>query len=264
MPFIETPNLIDRSSTIAGPFWAGEKAGRKHHNDSGVAFPEYELKDLRVLHQKDTTALSCDDEDADLHCSHGLGTSDAVATNPEGPVEETEVTELDECAIASDWSSQYSVSLEEVTPSTSGGRGDVMKFPKVRMKTAGGPSMLSQLLHHPRGVPSTCMSTLRRPPPGFENLGVRNLVSNPQDNNQSGSNGLAPLTELRSLCLPGHPGCGGRREKPFDTKAPRRPKQKVLKIQSCVDCVFVPYMTREYEEPDDWINFDELHQVATF
>ncbi|RYP27556.1 hypothetical protein DL767_007626 [Monosporascus sp. MG133] len=265
MPFIENLDLIDRSSTISGSFWVVEKVEKKHHNnDSGVALPEYELKGLRVLNQNHATTLSGNDKSADLHCSHGLGTSHGAATNPEGPLEETEVSKSDECAIESDWSPEYSVPLEEATPSTNGGRGDAIGFPKFRVKTAGGPSMLSHLLRHARGIHSTRTSTHVRQPPGFEHLGVRNLVSNPQDHTQSGCNEPRPLTELRYLCPPGHSGCGGRREKPFDAKNPRRPKQKTLKIQSCVDCVFVPYQTESYEEPDDWVLFDELHQKATF
>ncbi|RYP93230.1 hypothetical protein DL770_000605 [Monosporascus sp. CRB-9-2] len=210
MAFIETPDLIDRSSTITEPFWVVEKVEKKHHNDdSGVALPEYKLKGLRILNQNHATTISSNGKGADLHCSHGLGTSHGAVTNHEGPIEETEVSESDECAITR-------------TPA------------RVRQ------------------------------PPGFDHLGVRNLVSNPQDHTQSGCNELGPLTELRYLCLPGHPGCGGRRGKSFDAKNPRRPKQKTLKIQSCVDCVFVPYQTESYEEPDDWVLFDELHQVATF
>ncbi|RYO87078.1 hypothetical protein DL764_008915 [Monosporascus ibericus] len=263
MPFIETP--IDRSFAIATPFLVVEKVEKKHHNDdSGVALPEYGLKEFQILYQNHAATPSRNDKGAYLRCSHGLGTSHGAATNPECPVEETEVSESDECVIESDWDLEYSVSLEEVTPSSSGSRGDGIRFPKVRVKTVGGPSMLSELLHHARGIPSTRTPTRVRQPPGFEHSGVRNLVSNPQDHTQSGCNELGPLAELRYLCPPGHPGCEGRRESPFDAKNSRPPKQKTSKIQSCVDCVFVPYQTERYEEPDDWVLFDELHQIETF
>ncbi|RYP45293.1 hypothetical protein DL768_008333 [Monosporascus sp. mg162] len=97
MPFIKTSDLIDRPSAITGPFWV---VGKKHHNDdSRVALPDYELKDLRFLNQNHATTLSRSDKGRDPHCSHGLGTSHGVATNPEGPVEETEVSESDEYAM---------------------------------------------------------------------------------------------------------------------------------------------------------------------
>lgn len=114
--------------------------------------------------------------------------------------------------------------------------------------------------------------TVVRPPPGFEHLGVRKVAGNGQYITLPAQDECTPRPELRYLCPPSHPSQKESQRCPqagttVDSSrplAPRRHLQKRLRVQSCVDCVVVPYMRVDYEEKDDFILFDELHQVATF
>lgn len=140
---------------------------------------------------------------------------------------------------------------------------------------ATGYSMLSYLLKRERRTTLGARTKIR-PPPGFEHLGPKNVVNNvphPASQHRDEDN-LMPPPELMFLCPSVHP-CK-QKPTPNHEKAQRptgnpegstvvRPTQKALPLlQSCLDYRFVPWISNEYVERDDFILFDELHQLCTF
>ncbi len=172
------------------------------------------------------------------------------------------------------WSSLEPCSLQAPGPkATVLSHPDERLFQKRKPEKITTKSLLSELFTSEKRKASKPRHVTFRPPPGFEHLGPRSAIGR----NEPGSAGegrdtILPLPELRHLCPPGHSSAknpsrgyksGGRTRKPGGFTS-QRPLPKPFRDQTCVDCVVVPYITTANHDIQDYILFDELHQIATF
>ncbi|KAK7748299.1 hypothetical protein SLS62_008760 [Diatrype stigma] len=176
-----------------------------------------------------------------------------------------------DCAIGSE-STQGSYGVPNNSTLTgSRGKPDKHLFPRIKCpERITGPSMLSHLFKDQKR--NAAGTTEPNPPPGFERPGADTTANAQESEVELPGHNTSPLPELRFLCPSNHashkqPSRGNEKaQKQKGGSGPVwvRPTQKVSHLHGCVDCTFVPFISNEYVDPDDFILFDELHQLCTF